>query len=438
MKEAEEQRVPLILRSRPFLLLWLGGVISNGGDWVLTIALPVYVYDLTHSTLATGALVAAQSLPRLLLGLVAGVLVDRWDRRRTAILANLGQGTLLLLLLSVRSPAALPLVYAVAAGMATLALLVEPAVSALVPRLVDEGEVAAANGMRVLGWELARLAAPPLGGLLMATAGLGGVALLDSASFAVSALLLTSIGRGDCPVGRYRHGTAMRTARTTLRHDVTVGVRAVRRSRLLVVLLAVATLTMVAEGIINVLGFPWTVAVLRGGAAERGDLAAAQGVGGVAGGLAVRALRRAEPGRVIGIGGLLFGVMSLALTNIALVPIATQGRWPLALLLKGLSGAPLVVLTVGLDTLLVCSIDDQIRGRVLATYGTASGCALLVGQALAGVLGDRLGVVAVLSLQGVLCMIAGCVAITLLPPSRSACPVADPTAIDTPKRWTDG
>ncbi len=428
MKGTQPPRAPMVLRRRPFLLLWLGGVISNGGDWVLAIALPVYVYDLTHSTLATGTLVMAQSLPRLLLGLVAGVLVDRWERRRTAVAANLGQGALLLLLLSVRSAATLPLVYAVAAGVATLALLVEPAVSALVPHLVDEGEVVAANGMRALGWELARLSAPPLGGLLMAAAGLGGVALVDSVSFAVSALLLASIDRDGGPAGGRTHGAAsvevMRTARTTMRQDLAVGARVVRQNRLLVAALAVAALIMVAEGMINVLGFPWIVAVLRGGAVERGWLAAAQGVGGIAGGLAIRGLRQAAPGRVIGIGALSFGVLSLALTNVALVPIAAGGRWPLALLLKGLSGAPLVVLTVGLDTLLVRSVDDQIRGRVLATYGTASGCALLVGQALAGVLGDRLGVVAVLSLQGVLYMVAGGAALTLIPPSWSARPTS--------------
>lgn len=439
MDGAVKQRAPVVLRQRPFLLLWLGGVISQGGDWVLTIALPVYVYDLTHSTLATGALVVAQALPRLLLGLVAGVLVDRWDRRRTAIGATLGQGALLLLLLPVRSPNALPLVYAIAAGVTTLALLVEPAVAALVPRLVDEGEVLAANGLRALGWEFARLAAPPLGGLLMATAGLSGVALVDSASFAVSAALLALIGRHATTAAIDTGDTArVRTLRATLRHDLSIGVRAVVHDRLLVALLAVGGLTMGAEGIINVLGFPWIAIVLRGGATERGWLATAQGVGGIAGGLTLRTLRRTTPGRVIGVGAVLFGVLSLTLTNIALMPIDAGDRWPLALVLKALSGAPLVVLAVSLDTLLVRSVDDRVRGRVLAAYGAAGGCALLVGQVLASVLGDRLGVVAVLSLQGVLYMIAGGAALTLIPSSRSARPTADHAAIATPTCRTDG
>ena len=91
--------------------------------------------------------------------------------------------------------------------------------------------------------------------------------------------------------------------------------------------------------------------------------------------------------------------------------------------------APLVVLTVGHDTLLVRSVDDWVRGRVVAAYGAATGGALLVGQILASVLGDRLGVVPVLSLQGVLYVVAGCVALTLLPLSRSTKPATDHTAL---------
>lgn len=410
---------PSVLGRRPFLLLWLSGVISNGGDWILLVALPVYMYELTHSTLATGILVIAQSLPRLLFSLVAGVLVDRWDRRRTMIAATLGQGILLLLLLLVRSPDALPLAYAVAAAVATLALLVEPAASALIPRLVAADEVVAANGMRALGWELGRLTAPPLGGLLMVTSGLGGVALVDSASFALSAALLTALGASSAQAREHKRAAAGagadRAARTTVRHDLGIGIGSVRESRLLVTVFTLAAITMVAEGIINVLSFPWIATVLHGSATERGWLATAQGVGGVAGGLAVRGLSHAAPGRVIGGSALLFGGVSLTLTNLALLPIAGGDRWPVALLLKGLSGAPLVVLAVGLQTVLVQSVADRVRGRVLAAYGGATSCALLVGQVLASTLGDRLGVVPVLSLQGVLYLIAGCVAFMVHP-----------------------
>src|SRR5262249_22849680 len=99
------------LRNRNFALLWLGGLVSFAGDWVMFIALPVYVYDLTGSALATGGMFMAQTAPRLLLGSIAGVFVDRWDRRWTMIVANMLCAAVLLLLLLVRSAADLWLLY---------------------------------------------------------------------------------------------------------------------------------------------------------------------------------------------------------------------------------------------------------------------------------------------------------------------------------------
>src|SRR5258708_33871695 len=77
-----------ILRQRNFALLWLGGLISFVGDWVLFIALPVFVYDLTGSALATGGMFIAQTLPPFLFGSVAGGFLDRLDRRWAMIVAN--------------------------------------------------------------------------------------------------------------------------------------------------------------------------------------------------------------------------------------------------------------------------------------------------------------------------------------------------------------
>ena len=87
------------LRQRDFALLWFGGLISIMGDWMLLVALPIYVYGLTGSALATGAMFAAGLLPNVILGSVAGVFVDRWDRKRTMVAANLLMAVSLLPLL---------------------------------------------------------------------------------------------------------------------------------------------------------------------------------------------------------------------------------------------------------------------------------------------------------------------------------------------------
>lgn len=98
------------------------------GDWALIAALPVHAYQLTGSTLATGAMVAALLAPRLVLGSVAGVYVDRWDRRRTLIVANVLLVGNVLVLAVVSSAERLWVLFVVAAVQSSPAQLVRPLV----------------------------------------------------------------------------------------------------------------------------------------------------------------------------------------------------------------------------------------------------------------------------------------------------------------------
>jgi MFS family permease len=77
------------LRHRDFALLWIAGLISITGNWMLYVAVPITVLQMTGSSAATGTAFLATLLPRILVGPVAGVFVDRWSRRRALIVANL-------------------------------------------------------------------------------------------------------------------------------------------------------------------------------------------------------------------------------------------------------------------------------------------------------------------------------------------------------------
>ncbi|HEU5198119.1 MAG TPA: MFS transporter, partial [Ktedonobacterales bacterium] len=92
-----------LLRRRNFALLWWGSLISDTGDWFLAIGLPIAVYLLTGSALITSTVFIAELVPALLLGSVAGVFVDRWDRRRLMVVVNFLQAGGLLPLLLVHS-----------------------------------------------------------------------------------------------------------------------------------------------------------------------------------------------------------------------------------------------------------------------------------------------------------------------------------------------
>src|SRR6202158_1193929 len=92
-----------LLRRRNFALVWVGGLASLTGDWALFAGIPLVVYQMTGSTLALGLTAIANSVPRLILGSIAGVFVDRWDRRRTMLIADVLLGLVLLPMLLVTS-----------------------------------------------------------------------------------------------------------------------------------------------------------------------------------------------------------------------------------------------------------------------------------------------------------------------------------------------
>ncbi len=132
-----------VLRQRNFALLWVGGLTSSIGSTMLIIALPFYVYTRTGSTLATGAMFIAGTIPSIILSSVAGVFVDRWDRRRTMILADLSRAALLPLLLAIQTRDGLWAIYVVAAAESAISQFFGPANGALLPRLVRDRQLLA-------------------------------------------------------------------------------------------------------------------------------------------------------------------------------------------------------------------------------------------------------------------------------------------------------
>src|SRR5262245_31524405 len=163
------------LRQRNFALLWAGGLISGLGDMFLFLALPFYTYRLTGSTLATGAMFIVGTIPWVLLSSVAGVFADRWDRRRTLIGADLLRAVGLLPLLVVHSPATVWVIYVVAFAQSAIGQFFAPAKGALIPGIVGQRHIVAANALGALSDRLTGLLGPALGVALQEVLGLGGI-----------------------------------------------------------------------------------------------------------------------------------------------------------------------------------------------------------------------------------------------------------------------
>ena len=413
-----------VLRQRNYALLWVGQLISVFGDWVLLIALPFYIFDLTGSALATGAMFMASNLPRVLLGSVAGVFVDRWDRRRTMIATDLLRAALMLTLLTVHSIHWLWIVYLVAFTQALIAQFFTPAKNAIIPLLVSEPDLIAANTLNSVSQNLTRLVAPALGGALYGLFGLVSVVWIDSASFLISGVLIVGIALPA--IQREPNATPPGRAWIAVWSEWRDGLRLMRADPTITAIFAATGTAMIGEGFFSVMLVPFVKEILHGGPQDFGLLASAQAIGGLIGSLFIgRIGRTIRPGILIPISGFLFG-----LSDIALATLPGHGGLPpllVGVVAISLAGAPVVGFTVGLQTLLQSSAADAYRGRVFGAYGATVAFMTLIGQAMASVFGNRFSVVPIFTLAGCFEFLGGLVAFILLRRASHIAAKAQPT-----------
>lgn len=419
------------LRQRNFALVWTAGLISLMGDWVLYIALPIYVYQLTGSPLATSIMFAAEAVPALLMGSVAGVFVDRWDRKRTMVVANLLLMVGLLPLLLVRSASDVWIVYIVSVFESLVAQFFYPAENAFLPTLVDERRLVSANSLNSLNNNLARLIGPAAGGFIASQFGLAGVVLVDAVSFLLAAALIAPVtASGKAQTSQLTEAAeAVGRAWRRVWSEWLQGLRLVRRERTIGVLLAMFGIASFGEGVMGVVFVIWVKEVLGGGPQELGWFMSAQAVGGLLGGFTIGALgARLAPVRLASISPIVFGLMDMALF---LYPMVLAEVWP-GLILIALVGLPAAALGAGWTTLVQRGVRDEYRGRVFGVLGTTQSLLRLVGLFTAGVLGGLVNPMLLLAaFQGGSYVVVGLIGLAAfstasLRPSASSAPQAAP------------
>ena len=424
-----------LLLSRDFGLVWLAGLVSMTGNWMLHIAVPLYVYRETGSTLATGASVAAIVVPSLLLGSVAGVFVDRWDRRTTMIVTNALRAAVLMPLLLVGSGATIWIVYAAAAAEAAISVFFNPAENALLPRLVDRPRLVTANSLNALNNNLARLVGPPIGAFVLATAGLGGVALADAATYVVGALLLMLVrvdGRPDPATAPTPgdDGSAAASAVGRVWTEWRAGLQLVGGHATLRVIFLMLAAASLGEGFMSTLFVPFVTTVLEGGDLWVGWLMTGQAAGGLLGAVVIgRFGSRFSARKLLGLSCVAFGLIDLTLFNArALEPILGPAL-VIALIAIVVVGVPAVGLVASFATVMQDATPDRYRGRVFGAQGTTQSLLMLAGIAIAGTLGEVVGIVTLLSMDAGLYILAGVAALTLLPRQSTERPVSVEPAV---------
>ncbi len=397
MQEKDSANFIQVLRNLRFRRLWLGQIVSAIGDYFYFLAVPILINELTGSTAAIGlAMIFTMALPQLLFGIPAGVLVDRWDRRQVMVVADLARAALVLGGLLVRDAQTVWILYLVGFLVSVASRFFFPAHSAMIPLLVRENELAAANGLTQITFTVALLAGPALAGFMIGWLGAGVAFAVDSLSFLVSAAAVWSIGavKSEHILPQAAHtASAMWT-------ELVDGLRflfSVPALRGITLSFAVIHLGL---GAINVLWVPWLDRHYGVGPEGMGVVDSVQGVGMALGGLAVGWLTaRFAKTRIGAVGVIVIGLM------LGLMGVAPSFAYILGYsLILGLALSPA---EAALVTIMQQVTPDGIRGRVFGSFGTFSQFAGMLSMAGAAGAAELMGIPPVYVVCGAIVALAG-------------------------------
>lgn len=374
-----------ILRDRDIALLCAGTTVSGLGSWLLVVAVPAQVYRLTGSTLATGAALAVEAAPAILVGPWAGTLADRWSLRATMVVADLAAAAGVAPILLATSPNRLPAAYLGLLAENVAVAFQRPAARAILPALAGTGDrLAAASSVLAFTGGVVRLAGPPLGTLLLSAGGIALAVGVDAATYVASAVLTAALRaptRPDPePVPAARDPAAPRGGPATgprgLVRDLRDGWRALVGVQVLRRLLAATWAFWTLNAALTALLVPFVVARLHAPGADVGYLASGLGVGYLAGSaLSGRLLRRWPSGTVLAASYIACGCCFLLMFNAPTLPAAVA-----ATAAAGVPGAAALVAT---QLRLQAATPPEVRARVGAAFYASDAVAAIAGSLLA-------------------------------------------------------
>ena len=384
-------------RRRDFRLLWIGLGVSFFGSMITYVALPYQAYELTGSSIVVGLLGLAELAPLLLAAFVGGALADAFDRRRMTQVTEISFAAASLVLVgnAVLPHPQLWLLFVMSALLATLDGLQRPSLDALVPRLVDRDELIAAGALSSFRMTVGMIAGPAAGGVLIATIGLSGTYLVDTATFAVSLAALQMMRAVPPPpeaeppsFERIREGLRYARSRPEL-----MG-------------------TYIVDIVAMFFGMPMALfpaeAVHLGGAGVLGLLYAAPAVGSLLATLTsgwTAQLHRHGAGVCV----------AAALWGVGIIGFGVAPNLGLALAGLVVAGAADMVSGIFRGTIWNQTIPDHLRGRLAGIEQVSYSTGPLLGNVESGAVASAVSVQASIVSGGVLCVAGVIVAAFALP-----------------------
>lgn len=362
-----------------FSLIWLGQLVSLVGTGMTQLALGLWAWQSTGSATALALVTVCFTVPTLLLSPIAGALVDRWDRKAVMILADLTAGLASVAIFALYSAGMLQIwhLYAAAAFVGAFQSFQWPAYSAAISTMLPRAQYARANGMLSLTEAGSAIVAPILAGVLIGAIGIGGVLLIDVATFlfAISMLLLISVPAPE----RSAAGAA---GRGSLWSESLYGFRyIVARPGLLglqLIFLAFNLLNAFSIGLAS----PYILARSGDSAQALGTVMSAFGVGGVAGGMLLSVW--GGPRRQV--YGVLLGIAATGLLGI--VPLGMGRSLPAWIACALILSILLPIVNGASQAIWQARVAPDVQGRVFAVRRLIAQASFPLGLAAAGPLAD--------------------------------------------------
>jgi predicted MFS family arabinose efflux permease len=287
-------------------------------------------------------------------------------------------------------------VFAVAAAQSVVSAFSSPAESALLPSLVGPDELIAANSLNTLNNRIARLAGVPLGGVLLTSSGLEAVVVVDMLSFAAAAMLIAPIA----PPHVARVPLQASSAWESFWREWLEGLRLVGSDRTIALLFLVLGLMTFGGTMLDPLTVAWVRDVLGEGPQVFALILTVHAASGIVGSLLVgRFGGRFTPRDLIGWGSVVAGGALALRYNVPTVA--------LALAMSALAGITSVASSIGVETLAMQSVQDELRGRVFGSLNATLGLLSVAGATVAGLVAEIIGIVPMLNIATALIALAG-------------------------------
>jgi MFS family permease len=361
-----------VFKNRSFVLLWFAELVSSMGTALTSLTASILIYRETGSTLSVGLMLIATTAPTLLVGLIAGVFVDRFDRKRIMIAADLIRAVLIALI-----PFAISyniaLMYVIVALTSTVTQFFDPANASMMPDIASEEDLAQANSLMVISSVGATTIGFALSGLIATGFPIELAFWIDALTFIVSAVCIGLIKVPAMkPEGSSNVATVVANLKTGIRF---VGSTPILRSLLLIGLPIIALF-----GFQSTLLLPYSLRVLNTTEFQYSLIEAAQSIGLVIAGLLMaRFADRLREGQWLSISYIAMGVLLLA--------FALVSRLAPALILMVLIGFANGPSQIGRKLIIQRNTPREMRGRVASVFYITRDTLYMLGMLLAG-LGD--------------------------------------------------